>query len=211
MSGPMRLILALFLLAAAAHAEDAVGRLNAAGYRTTEMCSGALVAPDRVVTAAHCVLDPRDGYAKRIADMVFVAGWDGARHVGASKVAEVAVHPGAFRDGQFDIAFDVAVLTLATPLDSARLPLGSAAPAGPLTILGYPRSRPHRLRVQTDCAGRAQGALWRLDCPVEKGQSGGPVLFGDGPARRIVAIIVASTDDAAFAVPVDPWLRRHVP
>lgn len=43
----------LFLICpAVACAEDAVGRLNIAGYRHREMCSATLVAPDRALTAA---------------------------------------------------------------------------------------------------------------------------------------------------------------
>ena len=37
---------------------DAVGQVNVAGYRRAVRCTGTMVAPDLVLTAAHCVMDP---------------------------------------------------------------------------------------------------------------------------------------------------------
>lgn len=204
----LRLAALLTTLALPACAEDAVGRLNLAGYKTREMCSATLIAPDLALTAAHCVTRPEDGYLKRLGDMVFVAGWDGAGHAGAARVASVEVHPEAYAEGNFDLRHDVALIRLTEPLDVPPLDLGSAAPPGPLEVLGYPRSTPHRLSLQTGCTGTLPRALWRIDCLVEKGQSGGPVIAGDGAARRIVAVIVGVTKTQTLAVPVDGWLRR---
>jgi protease YdgD len=36
---------------------DAGGQVNVAGYRTRIQCTGTLVAPKIVVTAAHCVIN----------------------------------------------------------------------------------------------------------------------------------------------------------
>ena len=37
---------------------DAIGQVNVSGHRMTTRCTGTLVAPNLVVTAAHCVMDP---------------------------------------------------------------------------------------------------------------------------------------------------------
>lgn len=191
--------------------EPAIGRLNTAGYRTSEMCTATLIAPDRALTAAHCVTRPEDGYLKRLTDMVFVAGWDGSRHSGASRIKAVHVHPKAFSGGQFDLRHDIAVVDLNEPLAPAPLPIGSTALPGPLTLMGYRRSRPHRLTVTPLCYGTETSSIWRIACRVEPGQSGGPVLIGNGAARRIVGVIVAVTrDEEALVVPVDDWLRRQI-
>ena len=72
---------------------QAIGRVNAAGYRTREMCTGTLIAPDKVLTAAHCVAGT-DGFGPRPEDFTFVAGW--LRGTAADSVtgASVWVHPG---------------------------------------------------------------------------------------------------------------------
>lgn len=199
-------------------AEDAVGRLNLAGYKHREMCTASLVAPDLALTAAHCVTTPADGYLKRLGDMVFVAGWNGDTHTGAARVKAVSVHPEAYAEGRFDLRHDVAVVQLAEPIAPAPLRVGSGTLPGPLTLMGYQRSRPHRLEVTPYCygegtgtrTGTGAGALWRIRCRVEQGQSGGPVMTGEGDARRIVAVLVAVTEEDALAVPIDGWVRRQL-
>lgn len=215
---PVRAALVLVLLltgllprSATAEDEPAIGRLNTAGYRTAEMCTATLITPNRALTAAHCVTRPEDGYLKRIADMVFVAGWNGTDHSGATRIKAVHVHPQAYADGQFDLRHDVAVVDLEGTLEPAPLRIGSAALPGPLTLMGYRRSRPHRLTVTPLCYAAETSGLWRIGCRVEPGQSGGPVLHGEGNSRRVVAVIVAVTrDEEALAVPVDGWIRRQI-
>lgn len=207
----LRLALLLMLLPPALQAEEeaAIGRLNLAGYRTTEMCTASLVAPALILTAAHCVTRPEDGYLKRLTDMVFVAGWDGEAHTGAARIKAVHVHPKAFAEGRFDIRHDLALAELTRPLEPAPLAIGNATLPGPLTLMGYMRSRPHRLAVTPYCYGEALSSLWKIGCRVEPGQSGGPVMAGDGAARRVVAVIVAVTEEQALVVPVDRWLRQQ--
>ncbi|WP_159456734.1 trypsin-like serine peptidase [Roseivivax jejudonensis] len=180
--------------------------MNIAGYNTRGMCSGTLVAPRAVLTAAHCVLE-RDGSPKRISDMVFVAGWTGEGHAGAARVADVEVHPDAVSDGRIDVAHDLALLRLDQDVALEPLAVGNAPPAGPFALAGYTRSRPHRLTRSEACAGQGAGAVWRIGCAIEYGQSGGPVLFG-GDRPRVAAILSARDAGGAIAVPVDGWVRR---
>jgi protease YdgD len=204
-------LILISLIAAPAMAEDepSVGRLNLAGYRTTEMCTATLIAPRLILTAAHCVTRPEDGYLKRQGDMVFVAGWNGEGHSGAARIQTVHVHPDAYVGGRFDLRHDLAVVELTEALPSEPLKIGNAALPGPMTLMGYQRSRPHRLTVTPYCYGTADAGLWRIGCRVEPGQSGGPVIYGEGAARRVVAVIVAVSEEQALAVPVDGWLRRQ--
>src|SRR6056297_3071130 len=54
---------------------QAIGRVNAGGFKSRRMCSGTLVAPARVLTAAHCLLR-RDGAPVALDRLRFVAGLD---------------------------------------------------------------------------------------------------------------------------------------
>ncbi|WP_425070738.1 trypsin-like serine peptidase [Sagittula sp. S175] len=196
--------------AAQADVQEAVGRLNLSGYRHREMCTASLVAPDLALTAAHCVTSPSDGYLKRLGDMVFVAGWNGETTTGTARIKSVDVHPQAYHDGGFDLRHDIALITLAEPLSPAPVPLGSGGLPGPLTLMGYQRSAPHHLTETPYCYGDETFAIWRIRCRVEPGQSGGPVLSGEGKDRRIVAVISAVVEEEALVVPVDDWLRDQL-
>ena len=180
---------------------QAIGRVNAAGYRTREMCTGTLIAPDKVLTAAHCVAGT-DGLGPRPEDFTFVAGW--LRGTAADSVtgASVWVHPGAYAEGQLDVRFDMAVLTLERPAGVDPLPLATSATMPPYGIVAYSSRRPHMLGAAFDCDGQVLSALLRLDCPVTPGNSGGPVLARHGSGWAVTAVISAMGQTGALAVPV---------
>jgi len=188
----------------------AIGRLNGAGFRTRRMCTATLIAPDRVLTAAHCTLRA-DGTPARPERLIFVAGWRAGNAAASGVGARVTRHAG-FRPRlparATDVASDLAIVHLATPIAGLR-PLALAegdALAGPLEILGYRGDRPHVLHRHAPCPLRARdaGAL-ALGCAVVPGTSGAPVLARTAAGPAIVGIVSGRGPLGTLAARPDAW------
>ncbi|MEM1431214.1 MAG: trypsin-like peptidase domain-containing protein [Pseudomonadota bacterium] len=199
---------------------SAVGRVNIAGYNRRRMCSGVLVAPARVLTAAHCVLKGR-----RIApaeEVVFVAGWRAGASAGDATGARITIHPdflSRIAAGELDIGSDLAVIELSAPIEGVSpLPLGALpdpAPIGTaLTILGYRADRPHIATLHTGCTllHDAPNVLLTA-CDVAQGTSGAPVLAPalspglapGGGAPTVVGIVSARSLRGTLVARAAAW------
>ncbi|QYX57518.1 trypsin-like peptidase domain-containing protein [Roseovarius sp. SCSIO 43702] len=172
---------------------EAVGRveITPGGY-----CTGALIAPDLVLTAAHCVYDD-EGRARETGALSFKAGLRDGKFISESGVVAVAAHesydPGARLTAR-NIRHDVALLRLAEPIPAAtaspfRLARGSRK-GRPVSVVSYGEGRDAALSWQRECAVlEAAGDLMAFDCDVTFGSSGAPVFQREGGRARIVSLI----------------------
>ncbi len=192
-----------------------VGRVNVASLNRRGMCTGTLIAPDLVITAAHCVVNEATGALHPLDDVHFVAGWRQGTAVAHGRAASIAVHP-EYRSAApltpEKIGADLALIRLRQPIPEDTTSPFQAAPAPspgtPLTLLSYRRDRAHGLTRQDDCAYQgAVESILVLDCSVTFGASGSPLFAMLDGEPRLIGVLSAkggtTARPQAFAVRLD--------
>ncbi|WP_372893441.1 trypsin-like serine peptidase [Rhodosalinus sp.] len=178
---------------------EAVGRLDMGG---TGFCTGALVAPDLVLTAAHCLYDKATGERFDHREITFLAGWRHGRAEAYREIRRAVAHPNyVFQSGSGPrrVKNDVALLELARPIrNTTVIPFATGRRPGPgaeIGVVSYARDRAEAPALQEVCSVEAeQSGVLVMDCEVDFGASGAPV-FSFGPeGRRIVSVVSAKAE-----------------
>ena len=200
---------------------DAIGQVNISGYRTRGMCTGTLVAPNLVLTAAHCVMDDWKKVPHPLHQIHFLAGVRGSKRTGHSTakclrfVPDYAyTRPPKTRESLPSKAFtqDVAVIELKEKLavEPAALAEGLTPQSGlELIQAAYSADRRYALSAHFECLLRLinhETGLWFTNCDSHPASSGGPFLVQVDDKLKIAAILSASNRFRSIGVPISKWL-----
>jgi protease YdgD len=180
---------------ASAYPWSSVGKLfNSVGGS----CTGAVIARDKVLTAAHCLYAFRTHRFLPPDAIHVLLGYDRGDYSTHARVARYTLGPGYDPNAERGTAAsDWAVLELAEPLAASIRPLklfvGAIAPKTRIMVGGFARDRAYVMTADSNCQvlGPAAGNLISHDCLIAPGDSGAPLLVKtEGGEVRILGIAV---------------------
>lgn len=181
-----------------ASAWTAVGRVNVGN---TGFCTGALIEPNLVLTAAHCFFDPKTG-AWTGDDVEFLAGLRNGVALARRDALRVVIDQNYRFDDpnwQRQLGFDLALIELERPISQVDIRpfeiFHRPRSGDPVAVVSYAAGRSRSPSIQEPCyVMERSGTNLMLSCDIDHGASGAPVLVMSDGRHKVVSVISAMAE-----------------
>lgn len=198
----------------ATKAWQGVGRIN---LGESGFCTGTLIAPDLVLTAAHCFFDGA-GNRTDDAEIEFLAGWQHGRASAYRGAKRSVIHPDYAYKGRGNVdkvASDLALIQLDQPIRNPSIrPFNTAvevARGQKVQVVSYAKHRENAPSIQETCNVLARDpGVYVTSCDVDFGSSGAPIFAIQNGEPVILSVVSAKAEWRAQKVSLGVGLDQRL-